>query len=69
MSMKLIRPRDAAKQAGISISHLYTLTSQNEFPQPIKISERVTAFLESEVEEWIQDKVDSNRNSTHTDQS
>ena len=61
MNNKLLRPKDAAKKAGISISHLYVLISKNEFPKLIKISERVSALLESEVDEWILEKVESSR--------
>ena len=61
MNNKLLRPKDAAKKAGISISYLYVLISKNEFPKLIKISERVSALLESEVDEWILEKVESSR--------
>ena len=56
-----IRPKDAAQKAGISISHLYVLVSKKQFPQPIKISERITAFVESEIDEWIVSKMESSR--------
>ena len=61
MEKKLLRPKDAAKKAGISVSHLYALVAQNEFPQLIKISERISAFLESEVDDWILKKVELSR--------
>lgn len=56
-----IRPKDAAQKAGVSISHLYALVSKQQFPQPIKISERITAFVESEIDEWIVSKMESSR--------
>ena len=49
------------KKAGISISHLYALIAENKFPQLIKISERISALLESEVDEWILEKVETSR--------
>ena len=61
MSKKLLRPKDAAEKAGISISHLYALVSQKQFPQPIKISERISALLESEVDDWIEEKIEISR--------
>tara|TARA_B110000879_G_scaffold176621_1_gene230671 strand:- start:149 stop:337 length:189 start_codon:yes stop_codon:yes gene_type:complete len=61
MSNTLLRPKDAAKKAGISISHLYALIAENKFPQLIKISERISALLESEVDEWILEKVETSR--------
>ena len=62
MEQRLLRPKDAAKKAGISVSHLYALAAQNEFPQLIKISERISALLESEVDDWILEKVEQARN-------
>ena len=61
MQTKFLRPKDAAKKAGISISHLYALIAENKFPQLIKISERISALLESEVDEWILEKVETSR--------
>lgn len=62
MEQRLLRPKDAAKKAGISVSHLYALVAQNEFPQLIKISERISALLESEVDDWIDNKISISRN-------
>lgn len=53
----LIRPKQAALKAGISISHLYALVSKKQFPQSIKVSERITVFVESEIDDWIQSKM------------
>ena len=60
-STNLIRPKQAAVKAGISTSHLYALISKKQFPQPIKISERITAFVESEIDEWILNKMERSR--------
>ncbi|MDB4431210.1 AlpA family phage regulatory protein [Pseudomonadales bacterium] len=56
-----IRPKAAAAKAGISLSHLYALVAANKFPQPVKISERITAFVESECDDWIVDKIKAAR--------
>jgi len=61
MQTKFLRPKDAAKKAGISISHLYNLIARNDFPIPIKISKGITVFLESDIDDWIQEKVQDSR--------
>ena len=61
MPHTLLRPKEAAKKTGISLSHLYQLVNSGQFPQPIKISERITAYVESEVDEWIQKKIHESR--------
>ncbi|EPK7512387.1 helix-turn-helix transcriptional regulator, partial [Klebsiella pneumoniae] len=37
------------------------LISQNRFPQPVKIGIRATAFVESEIDEWIQLIIENSR--------
>ena len=42
---------------GISRSHLYALAEKGEFPKQIKLSERSSAWVESEVQEWIDTRI------------
>lgn len=62
MQSKLLRPKVAAHKAGISISHMYALIAAKKFPKPVKISDRISAIPESEVDQWIADKIKSARN-------
>lgn len=61
MKQSLIRPKYTAKRAAISTSHMYDLISKGKFPKPVKISERISAFVESEVDTWINEKISSAR--------
>ncbi|MEH4687178.1 AlpA family phage regulatory protein [Klebsiella pneumoniae] len=48
----------------LSKSSIYStkpLISQNRFPQPVKIGVRATAFVESEIDEWIQLIIENSR--------
>ena len=51
---RLIRLPEVMKKTGFGKAWIYRLISQNRFPQPVKIGIRATAFVESEVDEWIQ---------------
>lgn len=42
---------------GLSRAHLYALAKKGVFPKPIKLSERSSAWLASEVDEWIDSKI------------
>lgn len=44
---------------GISFSrpHIYDLISNGKFPKPVKIGSRKNAWLESEIDQWIMDRV------------
>jgi prophage regulatory protein len=45
------------EQTGLSRSHLYALAQKGEFPRPVKLTERSSAWVESEVQEWIDSRI------------
>ena len=49
----LIRPREAAAMLGISRKHLYALADHPDFPERIRVSDRVIAWRVRDLEEWI----------------
>ena len=50
---KLLKAQDVADLTSMSRSHLHRLARDGKFPKPIKISENRSAWLESDVQEWI----------------
>jgi len=56
-SKKLIRIKTVKTITGISKSHIYLLASQGRFPRPIKLGERSVAWIEEEVETWIENRI------------
>jgi len=42
---------------GLSRAHLYALAKKGVFPKPIKLSERSSAWLASEVLDWIDARI------------
>lgn len=57
-----IRLSEVIKRTGISRTTIYRLINKNSFPLPIKISEKMIAFIESEVNDWIENLINSSRN-------
>lgn len=52
-----LRPADAARFIGIGLSTLWRYLAQQDktgFPQPKKISERVTVFKRADLEAWVE---------------
>ena len=49
------------EETGFGKAWIYRLISQNRFPQPVKIGIRATAFVESEIDEWIQLIIENSR--------
>ncbi|WP_158150820.1 helix-turn-helix transcriptional regulator [Pantoea ananatis] len=59
---KLIRLSAVINKTGYSKSWIYKLIRLKQFPQPIKIGSRAVAFIEGEIDEWIEVLVSKSRN-------
>lgn len=62
MSPSLIRLSEVMRRTGYGRAWIYRLISQGRFPKPVKIGPRCVAFIESEVDEWINQRIDASRN-------
>ena len=54
---QLLKMPEVRAKTGLSRSHLYALAQNGEFPKPIKLSERSSAWVESEVQDWIDTRI------------
>lgn len=61
MKQSLIRMSETMRRTGYGKAWIYRLISQNKFPKPIKIGSRSIAFVESEVDEWINQRIAESR--------
>ena len=55
---KILRAKQVKEVVGYSIPSIYRLAKQGLFPKPIKLGERGSAWLVSEVDAWLQSRVD-----------
>ncbi|KJW23221.1 dipicolinate synthase [Escherichia coli] len=62
MSNNLLRLSDVMRRTGYGRAWIYRLISLGRFPKPVKIGSRSVAFIESEVDEWINQRIDASRN-------
>ena len=53
---RAIRANAVLEKTGMSRTHLYRLIQAGKFPQPIKLSERITAWDEAAVDAWLNEK-------------
>ena len=61
-TMKIIRPRQTAEKCGMALPTLWRKAKDDpDFPKPIKLSENLTGFIESEVEAYLEKKVQEYR--------
>lgn len=63
MSQSLIRFLEVQRRTGYSKAWLYRLMSEGKFPASIKIGSRAIAFVESEVDAWIEQRIAESRQS------
>lgn len=62
MSQHISKISEVKQATGLSRSSIYRLASKGEFPKPIKLSERSSGWIMSEVEEWLNGRIEASRN-------
>lgn len=55
---RLIRCPEVLSRLGVSKTHLYRLIASGAFPRPIPLGRQVVAWLDSEVDSWIEQQRD-----------
>lgn len=61
MSQSFIRLSEVQRRTGYSKAWIYRLIKEQRFPQCVKIGSRSIAFIESEIEEWINQRIAESR--------
>lgn len=56
MSLKILRIKDVCQKTGLSRSTIYELMGQGLFPKSIVLTPRRVGWIESEIDDWIQQK-------------
>lgn len=54
---RFLRIRQVCEKVGLSASQIRRLTDSGDFPQRIHLTERTFAWLESEVEDWQEQRL------------
>lgn len=57
MEQSLIRMPEAIRRTGYGKAWIYKLIADGKFPAPVKLGSRSIAFVESEVDEWIAERI------------
>ncbi|MCK0552600.1 AlpA family transcriptional regulator [Pantoea ananatis] len=61
MSHSFIRLAEVQRRTGYSKAWIYRLLKERRFPKSVKIGTRAIAFVESEVDEWIEQRIAESR--------
>ncbi|EMO2021461.1 AlpA family transcriptional regulator [Pseudomonas aeruginosa] len=55
--MRIIRLKEVTHLTGLARSTIYKYLAEGRFPMPVSLGDRSIGFLESEVQEWILDRI------------
>ncbi|WP_311751109.1 helix-turn-helix transcriptional regulator [Proteus terrae] len=61
MEYKILRMDQVLNRTGYSKSWTYKLIGKGEFPKQVKIGSRAVGFIESEIDEWIEQRINNSR--------
>lgn len=62
-NVRLIRRKEVQIKIGMGASSIYAEMAKGRFPKPVVLSERRVAWLESEIDLWIAERI-ANRNAS-----
>ena len=58
---RLIRRKEVQAKTGLGASSIYAMMKSGEFPQCLNLSERRVAWIESDIDKWIAERVANHR--------
>lgn len=57
----LLRLNQVRARTGLSRSTIYAYVHDKKFPRPVSISQRCVAWMESEIDAWISERISARR--------
>lgn len=61
MSHTILRLPAVKQSTGLSRSTIYQRVADGSFPKPVSLGDRAVGWLEHEVQEWLQRRIDASR--------
>ena len=58
---RILRLPNVCSLTGFGRSMIYQMEAEHRFPRRIKIGDRAVGWIESEVQEWVQQRIESSR--------
>ena len=59
--IRFLRLPEVQQRTGLSRSTIYVRLSQGRFPQPVSLGARAVGWIESEIEEWMRERIAESR--------
>ena len=57
----ILRLPDVKRSTGLSRSTIYLRIAQGTFPKPVSLGGRAVGWLEAEVQQWLQRRIEASR--------
>ena len=54
----ILRRKQVVDRRGMCLSSIYNFIADGTFPKPIPLGERSVGWLEHEIDEWLQSRID-----------
>ncbi len=61
MTHHILRLPAVKTRTGLSRSTIYLRISQGTFPKPVSLGGRAVGWIEAEIQEWLQQRIQSSR--------
>ena len=61
LTPRILRLPSVRERTGLSRSSIYLRISEGRFPKPISLGERAVGWLESEITEWLNRRIEASR--------
>ena len=60
-NQRLIRRKEVQAKTGLGASSIYAMMKSGEFPQCLNLSERRVAWIESDIDKWISERIKNHK--------
>ncbi len=61
MAYNILRLPAVKARTGLSRSTIYLRISEDRFPSPISLGGRAVGWIEAEIQEWLEDRIQASR--------
>lgn len=60
-STRMLRRQEVESRTGLKRSTIYEAIAKGIFPRPVKVGHKVSCWVESEIEAWVQEQIFKSR--------
>lgn len=64
MATAILRLPTVKARTGLSRSTIYLRVSEGTFPKPVGLGSRAVGWVESEIQQWLEQRIEASRNAS-----